>query len=166
MKYCKQCTLFGAAFISLLLASAVSTSAQSTTRDSLRGLTAVPVKVQVTEGTGTTPDRLVEFVELRLRRSGISVPETNLASADDGHAVLRVDVVTTDAQHGNRLIAVNLRLTQDAVLKRRPSVIVHVDTWEQSMSGGDEKNDEPTIRRWVTDLLDSFINDYLAVNRK
>lgn len=148
-----------------VLASAMSTSAQpSTTRDSLRGLGAIPVKVQVSKGAGTTPDRLLEFVELRLRRSGIVVPENNSPALRDGHAVLRVEV--NSSEDGAYLLGVNLRLTQDVTLKRRPSTQAHVATWEQSLSGGEQKSNEPNVRRWLSDLLDSFINDYLAVNQK
>ena len=150
--------------VGTVIASALSTNAQLRTRDSLRGLSAVPVKVQVSKGAGTTPDRLLEFVELRLRRSGIVVPENNSPALRDGHAVLWVDV--TSSEDGAYLLEVNLRLTQDVTLKRRPSLEAHVATWEQSLSGGDQKSTEPNVRRRVSDLLDSFINDYLAVNQK
>ena len=148
-----------------LLVSASQTHAQSTPyRGSLRGLAAVPVKVQVTRGTGTTSERLREFIELRLRSAGISVPENNITSRLDGYAMLSLTVVSSEDR--GDLLQVVLTLTQGVTLKRRPSIEAHVATWEASKCGGDEKSNEATLQRWVAELIDSFINDYLAVNQK
>lgn len=147
-----------------LLVSAWQTHAQSTPHGSLRGLAAVPVKVQVSKGTGTTSGRLREFVELRLRRAGIIVPENNMPSRLDGYAMLSLTVVSSE-DSGN-LLSVNLNLTQDVTLKRRPSIEVRVATWEASQCGDHGESNEANVQRWVAELIDSFINDYLAVNQK
>jgi hypothetical protein len=147
-----------------ILLVAVNTFAQDNVqRESLKGLSAVPVEVTATDGTKATQWRLQEFVELRLRTAGIKVPEKNAPLYGEGSAKLWILVVSDKS---GTLSAVEFKLKQSVRLERRPSVVMWLPTWESRVWGGEDQSTEDVIKKILNGFLDSFINDYLAVNPK
>jgi hypothetical protein len=151
-------------YLLILIVLAVPCAAQTTPeRESLKGLSAIPVSVQVTKGTGLPEEMVQQFVELKLRTAGIKVPADNTARIEDGAAHLSIVVVST--QEGI-LSAVSVNVTQMVRLIRKPSTVIWATTWDARQWGGGDKSNEANIKESLGILLDSFINDYLAVNQK
>jgi hypothetical protein len=131
-------------------------------RESLRGISAVPVSVQVSDGSGTTSSLLQSYVELQLRKAGIRVPSNNERTKKDGDALLYVKVWSWN----HEIRSVEVELVQLVNLNRDPTIKATVATWEVRTWGGDRASTDADIKRAVSDILDDFINDYLAVNSK
>ena len=130
-------------------------------RKSLKGISAVPVLVQVTDGSGTTSSLLQSYVELQLRKAGIRVPSDNARIKQDGYAVLSV-LVLSNPDH--TISAIEVELLQAVSLARDPTIKKIVATWKARTWGGDIASMDVNIKRGVSEQLDNFINDYLAVN--
>lgn len=132
-------------------------------RESLKGLSAVPLEIVVTKGAKVAKWQLQTFVELRLRSAGIRVPEKNTPLSGEGSAKLWILVVSDES---GTLSAIEFKLKQSVRLERRPSVVMWLPTWEARMWGGDDQSTEEVVKKTLNGFLDSFINDYLAVNPK
>jgi predicted Zn-ribbon and HTH transcriptional regulator len=137
-------------------------------RDVLAGLEAVSVTVEEfpagTEKFGLSREALQTDVELRLRQYGVSVCAKE--SLKPGFALLYVDVtpvIIEDAPLG--AISVSVELKEAVRLLRSPTICV-ASTWSRGsvLLYGTSKLKE--VRQDVKDLVDEFINDYLAANLK
>jgi hypothetical protein len=150
--------------ISCVLVLGITTFAQENVqRESLKGLSAVPVEIVVTKGAKVMQLQLQNFVELRLRSAGIRVPEKNAPLQKEGSALLWI-IIVSDSE--GTLIEVMMKLKQAIRLERRPSVDMWLGTWETRSCGGDDQSTEDVVKKTLNGFLDAFINDYLAVNPK
>lgn len=139
-------------------------------RKTLVGLTGVGVSVEVksvksdAETEGLAPSTLRTDVELRLRQSGIRV----LTDPDDAvkQGTLQLIVRTVKSEHGFYAFHIDLKLWQLVTLIRDPSIASAAPTWSTGDGGfiGNKRLSE--IRDRVRDMVDRFINAYLAANPK
>jgi hypothetical protein len=139
-------------------------------RRSLVGLREVAVVVEALQDEsvrdGLSTQDIRTYVELRLRQSGISIPTVPTGI---GGAWLYINV-NVQKRTDIALYAVNVHvsLNQDVILLRDPMTTVFgIPTWwrEGVFTTGSSLLREGT-RRSVRDLVDEFLNDYLAANPK
>lgn len=141
----------------------------------LRGLGGVAVTVyditQEAERDGLSQATLQTDVELRLRKAGIRVLTGEQWLNEPGQPTLKVIVglykVPSDRVDG---YAKSLRgeLWQHVLLSRNPSTILRAATWTSVELVGISNSDtlNKSIRDDVADLVDDFINNFLAENQK
>jgi hypothetical protein len=154
----------------LLFGSAVYVNAQLTdSREPLRNLGGVGVwykyDAEDLNQIGLTPSLLANDVTLRLRKAGISVLEQD----DKGpHFVLNLK--TFKGKEGLIVFSVSAQVSQWISLPRLGNRALYAPTWT---SGGvllfgypDQEDVTRTVRDAIGDVVDKFINDYLAVNPK
>jgi hypothetical protein len=149
----------------LLLTVSVSVHAQSTPeRESLVGLRQVRVLIETIkpeiEQLGLTKRQIQTDVELRLRKAGIIV-------ADTGSATLYVNVNIGRVSNMNVYVyCINIDLDQGVILARNKSIITVASTWSNGRTGAVGSVRFLEIRSDVGEILDRFINDFLAANPK
>jgi inhibitor of cysteine peptidase len=159
-----------------IFASAHSATEDSEERSSLAGLQGIYVLVEPlpvwTEQYGLTVQETQTQVELRLRQDGIKV----LSKIESAHTVGRVFLyVNINTQKSPVYmgreecpVSCSLALRQDVYLARdRAKFVGGAATWDMSSVGLCSANQLPKfIKTSIDNLLDQFINDYLAANPK
>lgn len=162
--------------IVLLLALSSQGFAQDTRdTDGLRGLAGVAVAVsnltQEVERDGLLKAQLQTDVELGLRKAGIRVLTKDQWLIATGYPTLDVIVALYKSPSPNFDVyakSVNVVLRQNVVLSRKPSTIVRGATWESGIVVGVSNSEDlrKHTRQIVADLVDRFINAFLAANPK
>jgi hypothetical protein len=139
----------------------LTTAQEPNSRESLRGLSAIPVHVLMVERQGYLRERIQEFVELRLRLAGIKVPSNNASMREEGDAALYITLFTEGS------LMIDVKLKQYVFLARRPSIRTYEQTWSSGTFDPNIENaSEDVAKGQIGKMLDSFINSYLAVNPK
>jgi hypothetical protein len=140
-------------------------------RDSLRGIKSLSVVAEnvpedVATQTGLSKQQIETDVELRLRRSGIMVqPKSDATLYVAVNAILLRD-------YSGRMISIvfstQVEVDQTVTIDRPPLLIVTATTWERASlaSSAPDRFLQQCRERAVPDLIDQFINAYLAVNSK
>jgi len=147
--------------------------AEKMERETLRGLKGFYVLVEELRAdivrAGLTKKILQTDVELKLRKAGIRV----LLTKDEmQYLYIRVTAMDLKAETQHEPIAqrgflylVDATFRQGVILSRNRSIkLPGATTWESSLFG--ISADLRGIREVVSDLVDEFMNDYLAVNPK
>jgi hypothetical protein len=140
-------------------------------KDTLKGLQSVYVVVESFESEvekyGLTEQQIQTDVELRLRQNGIRVLSQQewLSSAMNSYLYVNVGIVRVE---DFPLVSYNilLALKQSVFLARDPTKWCVATTWSTGSTGSAGFNKIEFIRQFVKDHVDTFINDYLAVNPK
>ena len=136
---------------------------------SLRGLKGVFVTIQglkeYMEKDGLTKLQVKTDVELRLRKAGIKVLTEEELPVPKEYAVLFVDINSFKMSDGYAFNC-SLEVLQAAKLLRDPEITGPFMTWTSFHTGYVPKDNLRFIREGLSDLVDEFINDYLAVNPK
>ena len=142
-------------------------------RKSLVGLKGCYVAVEIPEHggkeTGLTKQQLRTDVELKLRLAGIKVVSQkewfNSISRTSFFCVIVDSFEFETLPMRNYYIAASL--SQMVSLVRDPTIRISAATWGQNYFGIVENDDfQKEIRKNVKDVVDEFINDYLAANPK
>jgi hypothetical protein len=142
--------------------------------ESLIGIKSLSVLVEKlspdAESRGLSRNTLKTDVELRLRRTGvrISSAQDHRLTADDPELYLNVNVLCSH-QASLPLCAdnVSLQLRQRVTPLRDQTNETDASTWDASTVGIlGETNLVSGVREAVADLIDHFLNDYLAANPK
>lgn len=132
-------------------------------RDVLKGLHGVGVSVEwikpEVEKRGLKAEALQTAIELRLRQHGIKVNE------DGPRLYINVSTLLVDDHHCAS-IHVSVEFHERAILARRPKINTGVTTWQKGIIGFFGFNKLRDVRESVLELVDEFINDYLAANPK
>ncbi len=136
--------------------------AQSSKIESLRGLRAISVVIEDLgpdeESLGLTKSRLQTQVELRLRRSGITVLE-------DAIPFLYININVKKVPTGLYAVATEVSLKQQVYLVRDSSIEITGVTWNVASVGTVGENRlARSILDHVGKYVDEFANDYLAAN--
>ena len=139
-------------------------------RETLRGLKGFHVLVAELKDdikqAGLTGSILKTDVELKFRKAGIRILTRDEALLTPGkpHLFVQVRAIKLKSPRGLFYLAL-VSFGQDAILSRNHSIQTSLVTWEDSFLG---TTSEPlrSIREAVSDLVDEFMNDYLAVNPK
>ncbi len=133
-------------------------------RESLRDLDGVRVAVEDAAPGG---DQLRKAVEAKLRSAGIKL--LNSGEFPTGDPFLRVRVSTTAASGGMIVYLVQLDFAQIVFLRRNPAVTFNrAQTWKATERMGliPSARLAGKINQELSNQVDQFINDYLAVNPK
>jgi len=135
-------------------------------RATLRGLKGFYVLIDDITQTGLTKDVLKTGLELKLRKAGIRVLTIDEMFLTPGtpHLYVIVDVIKISRQCGF-VYSVMVFFSQDVTLSRNRSTKAKgATTWKLSSLGVTQNLRH--VREVVSDLVDEFMNDYLAVNPK
>jgi hypothetical protein len=110
------------------------------------------------ERDGLNASTLQTDVELKLRQAGIRVEETT------AYLYVRVTTLKREAMYAYSMTA---NLSQHVVLVRDPAISANAVTWNAlggiGMVGSARLS---VIRDYVRDVVDEFVNAYLAANPK
>ncbi len=139
-------------------------------RDALKGLEGVyvliePIRSEAQED-GLTDDLLQTDVELQLRKAGIRVLTKEECFETPGAPYLYINVNTVKFKN-LELYSFNIKieLTQYIHLERDPTITIPADTWSVGMVGSVVASQiKSFVRENLSNLVDKFLNDYLAVN--
>jgi hypothetical protein len=155
--------------LTLLLAPA-TLAASEVERDSLKGLPGVQVLVETlpadVEQYGLTAELIRTDVELRLRRSGIRVFSADEEDPSPAKAFVYVNLNVFQVDNGAPgLYAASVSVELHQRLRSLVSGLAfYGTTWERSSVHTLGKNNLRQLRDDVNDVVDKFINDYLAAN--
>lgn len=140
-------------------------------REILAGLQGVHVLVEdfrpEEEKYGFNKQQYKTDVELRLRQYGVKVLSKKEQLQVSGHPCLYINVnPLIDEKVGDAAVSILVKLNEVVLLERNPSISTVATTWEKGMILllGLKKLD--SVRDSVRNLVDMFINDYLAANPK
>jgi hypothetical protein len=170
----KKCELF-ATIIALVFCFALTTpdilAQTGSDRESLRGLTGVGVYLRIDDEAieaGLTPDQVGTDVTVRIRKAGIRVFDGAEANQPKGRARIVVKVKVEKVQTGIYTYSLSSVLMQEVVLVgSNTGRVFYATTWDSSWLTGVTSGDlRQTVRSALGDVIDKFINDYLAVNPK
>jgi hypothetical protein len=159
-----------AVFGLLLLAIAPQVQAESEyERRSLVGLKAVYVLVETidreAEQDGLPRSTLQTDIELKLRQAGIAIHTVEQSARAPGSPYLYLNVAAGKNRAGFYAYHVRLSLEQGVSLIRAPTVTVTGSTWQSNgVIGIVRSGNVAKIRDAVRDVVDEFINAYLAAN--
>ena len=160
---------FAAALLIAASSAATARAGLVCERETLRGLQGIAVTVMLESGSGVrdvSEIRLQTDIESQLRRAGIMVLTREDLAETPNHAILYVNVNLLRCNM-MYLYTVAVQVHQAAILKRDSTVQSLASTWDASrltFAGMTDPSDK--IRSTVSDLVQSFITDYLAENRR
>jgi len=168
--------------LTLLFGFPQENALQKAQKLTLQGLHGVQVLVEQIspemESDGLTRNQIQTDVELRLRKAGISVLTDKQSMAAPGAPYLYINVqsLKTKASSACQGYVYNLEVSlhQDvkidrAVIPTLPDYRYQasgVSTWRRALIGIVPINQIAVIRGDIADLVDQFMNDYLAANSK
>jgi hypothetical protein len=140
-------------------------------RPSLRGLKGFNVIVEKLnpdlEEDGLIGEQLLTDIELQLRKAGIKVLTREEALKAVSISFLYVYIEAYKGKSNLYCSHISVSFTQGVLLERDPSIRTLARTWEQSTAGRcGESVIKNCIRDGLRDVIDVFINDYLAENPK
>jgi len=141
-------------------------------RDNLKRLRGVEVVVEMSENSGTLlqkegvgESQLQTFVEIKLRPAGIRVLTRKEGDKTPGRPYLYLNINSTKTQGNPPFASVAIALElQEQVHLERGNKSASAATWSTGTVGTVPADDVRSIYDRVGDLLDEFINDYLAAN--
>jgi hypothetical protein len=143
----------------------------SHTIESLRGIEGVMVAVEDLKpdiaGDGLSKEKIQTDVELKLRFAGITVLDENAWLNERGQPYLYVNI-NSNKNTGTGMYSFNISvvLRQNVIVARNPDVLISADTWHADHVGYVNVKNAAGLRESIKDVVDIFINDYLAVNTK
>lgn len=138
--------------------------------ESLRGLKGLAVEFADIDSTlkmvGLNKAHLELDVVLKLKKSGIILLLDRAWSETPGQPLLFIIINSIKLEHLDYYFySITIDFNQEIIMTRDPTMKVGGRTWGTSMIGFAEVSViREYIRESLNDLIDLFINDYLAVN--
>lgn len=136
-------------------------------RETLRDLTGVEVvfeQIQAdAERDGLITNQLKSYVEEQLGGAGIRVLTHEERRTQPGHAYLYVSINTVKTK-SIYSYAIEISLNQTVRLTRHPTIATFAPTWSAQVAGTTTSEHLDIIREDVSDFVQAFIHDYLAMN--
>lgn len=172
----------GASPLAAALLLAIASQAVGQTdleRESLAGLDGLFVVVEaldeVDQAGGLTREALQTYLELRLRQAAIPVPPMDESPATERSPYLYLAVTTLQLETGRWTYMLELVVRQAACIKggiegqgllAQNKGCMLMASWDRSglFLSGPQPLVESVLRN-LAELMDMFVNDYLAVNR-
>lgn len=140
-------------------------TAQGLDQGNVKGLKSLGVLIEAlpdgAKALGLTEDMLQTDVELKLRLAGLRVLPMKQAEAVPGSPHIYVAVNLTD---DSVAASIDVAIHENATLERNGHFAIAVDTWTKGITV-----EHPTadgLRERVKDLIDAFLDDWLAANPK
>jgi hypothetical protein len=158
--------------ICCLLAMSLPTCADDVseyTRATLRGIKAIGVLVEAlnpdVEQFELSRAKIQTDVELKLRRATLNVLPREQAMRSPGNPQLYVSLQVQPVDGSLYVTSVSVELYQLVTLRRDPSIIAYASTWKASAKlGVVGRSRLSALRTEVADMVDEFLNAYLAEN--
>ncbi len=141
-------------------------------RATLAGLAGVRVVVDDVEDDvedeGLTQSALQRDVELKLQQAGIRVLTEAEWRAAPGKPTLELEINTLKPQTKTYLFSITLDLAQEVRLERDTNLSSHASTWSATprLGAALAAHLPRAVRRHVQEMVDQFVNAYLAANPK
>ncbi len=165
--------IFSIMVVILLLSSGVMTQPEEG-KETLKGLKGFDVLVDYLdpdiEKDGLRRSSIQTDVELKLRLAGIKVLTLEESAKEPGSPYLYISVNSMKAGRSETgLYAYNIavELRQYVILLRDKKIMCTATTWTTGgLIGTVGKKRVESIRDSIKDIIDIFINDYLAMNPK
>ena len=135
-------------------------------KETLRGIKSISVSIEdlapEAKEAGLSTDQIRTDVELKLRMAGIKVITPKEASLSP---YLYININIRKTTSGDFIVGMDISLYQIVFLGMKPNISCFAATWSSGEVGkGGETNVMNGVRESVKDMIDTFINDYLAVN--
>ncbi len=161
--------MFSVMMMILLLSSGVMT--QTIGKDSLKGLKSVHVIIENLksdiEKDGLNASTIQTDVEQKLRMAGIKVLTEEEWIKEPGSPYLYVGVSSYKRDTGLYAFHIEVELSQEVILYRKPDVLCPAITWAcVGLTGTVGAKKVNGLRDRIKDRVDLFINDYFDVNPK
>ncbi|MHC4426797.1 MAG: hypothetical protein ACYSYV_11980 [Planctomycetota bacterium] len=129
----------------------------------LQGVMVVAGELSGAEKYGLTKQTLRTDVELQLSQRGVKVLSEDNWGRTPGMPWLYVDVIlSVDQESGPAAASVKVELYERTLLLRNTELVANAATWRKWRAGFLGSNYPNEVRKIVKDLVDEFINDYLA----
>ncbi|MFQ5875317.1 MAG: hypothetical protein ACE5JL_16175 [Dehalococcoidia bacterium] len=155
--------------VMLLLGPRGAWAGESRTLSGLFGVEVVVENIKPeAERDGLTRAALQTDVELRLRQAGIRVLTKTQGLRTPGRPWLYLNVSTLKRSDGSYAYHASLGLKEYVRLERAPSRVELAETWQTLGIIGTVgiQRLHTVVREAVRDMVDAFINAYLAANPK
>ena len=135
----------------------------------LAGLQGVGVIVEAFEPEakkyGLTEQVFRKLAETRLRQYGIKVLTGGQQLQTPGRSYLYISITPVIMEDVNFVaVSITVKLNELTTLWRNPTSVVMATTWDAGQVTLVEKNDLDVLKENTRDLIDEFINAYLAAN--
>jgi len=166
---------FLAGLLSMCLVAVCIANALTDMQLSTEGIDALHVMVFLGDSTinvGLSEYQVRTDVELKLRRNGFKVLSKQGYSGDMLTPVLKVTITSHPVrdQYTNTMAglaaSVNVSLSQYVRLVRNENIVMAATWADGSIIVSNTQEYPQYARRVVSDLVDAFLNDYLAANPK
>lgn len=164
--------ILGTILLACLLFAVAVAADNETQRRTLAGLQGIYVTIETlnpeVERDGLSESAIKTDVELKLRQAGIRILTREQWLGTPGKPWLYLNVsVLKSPWSGEYVYGIELKLIQEVTLTRVPRTMTDASTWEARGSVGIAGQARLLdIRNFVRDMVDQFINAYLAVNPK
>ncbi|MFC1651204.1 hypothetical protein ACFL2X_06495 [Candidatus Latescibacterota bacterium] len=139
--------------------------------ESLRGLKGIMMAIEDLkpdiEEDGLSQEKIQTDVELKLRLAGIIVLDDNGWLNEPGQPYLYVNI-NSKKNNAAGIYAFNIgvSLKQNVIIARVPELLISTETWQAENVGYISVKNAAGMRDLIKDVVDIFINDFLAVNTK
>ena len=154
--------------ISLLAGRASSSRADDTEIPLLRGLKEVFVEVEAldfrAEREGLTTEHLKEDAVNKLKMAGMKVQSEKESMTTPGNPRLHIMVKVLGTATGDYAAHIRVELREAVSLVRHPGMEVFTSTWTTGKFG--VTHSLADVRQQEQELIDKFVNEYLAANPK
>lgn len=154
--------------ISLFGGMATTIRAGDTQIPLLRGIKEVFVEVEdldfKLEREGLTIDHLRTDAVNKLKMAGIKVQSEKESMTTPGSPHLHIMVKVLGAAEGTYAAHIRIELREPVSLVRQPGMEVFASTWTTGIFGVTHSLSD--VRQQEQELIDKFINEYLAANPK
>ena len=164
--------ILGMIVAACLLFAGTAAADNETQRNTLAGLKGIYVEMESidseVERDGLSASAIQTDVELKLRQAGVTVLTHDQWLRTTGKPWLYLNVnVHKEPSWGGYVYGIKLHLIQEVTLTRAPRTIIDAATWEAVGSVGIAGQARLShIRDAAKDMVDQFINAYLAANPK
>lgn len=166
----KQCNLIVALVITISLFGGIATTSRAGDAEIpvLRGLKQVFVDVEDldfrVERAGLTTDHLRTDAELKLKMAGIKVQSKKESMKTPGSPQLYIMVKVLGTSSGDYAAHIRIELREAVGLVRHPGMEIFTSTWTIGRFGVTPSLSD--VRQQEQELIDKFINEYIAANPK
>ncbi len=132
----------------------------------LKGLKVInPTIEPELERLGLSRDQIKTDVESRLGKAGVRILTREEWVKTPGRAGFSVEIICSNIpETGIFVYGINMNLFEEVTVARGFSAVGSI--WNLGTAGGVEKTKIGQVREVLGDLVDKFINDYLAANPK
>ena len=168
----KPGAVFAALSVFLLVVGGVARGASENHKETLRGLTGVSVRVERLSGSANQDGldaRLIQTdAEQKLKQAGIAVLTAAQAAQEPGSPVLYIYVnARLPYNSPPYAVMITVALLQNVVSARDANLkLREVKTWDAGYLTALDPTLLKQARTTVGDLVDEFVNDWRAVNKK